>query len=58
MSRLVPLNNQVSRWHLEQLPDDWKHLRQQWDWLHRVRVFILAVALLCLTIACLTATRA
>lgn len=54
VTQLVPINNQVSGWGAE-LPPDWKHLRRRWDGLHRVRVFILMGALLCLTIACLTA---
>lgn len=56
VTRLVPINNQVSYWDLENLPNNWQQLRHQWDRLHEVRVFILVVALICLTIACLMAT--
>ena len=56
VTQLVPINNQVSRWNLEDLPDDWKELRNQWDRLHRIRVLILVTALICLVISCLTTT--
>ncbi|MDX2240350.1 MAG: DUF1772 domain-containing protein [Leptolyngbyaceae cyanobacterium bins.302] len=55
VTRLVPINNQVSHWDLENLPNNWRQFRKQWDTLHRIRVLILIVALICLTIACLTA---
>lgn len=51
--RLVPINDQVSDWDLDRLPNHWKDLRNQWDRLHTLRVLILVIALLCLTIACL-----
>lgn len=53
IARLVPINRQVSNWHLNNLPGNWKDLRNHWDNLHTLRVAILIVALVCLTIACL-----
>lgn len=50
--RLVPINNQIGQLRLESLPDDWKDLRQRWDRLHAIRVSFLAIAFICLTIAC------
>ncbi|MEB3233205.1 MAG: DUF1772 domain-containing protein [Leptolyngbyaceae bacterium] len=50
--QLVPINNQIGQLRLESLPNDWKDLRQQWDQLHAIRVSVLAIALICLTIAC------
>ena len=55
VTQLVPINNQVSDWNLASLPSDWQRLRNQWDRLHKVRVLILILSLICLTIACLTA---
>ncbi len=49
----VPINNQVSRWNLESLPDNWKQLRSKWDTLHAIRVVILVIAFACLVVACL-----
>lgn len=58
VTRLVPINNRVSFWDLEDLPGDWKSLRSQWDRFHIIRVVILMSALVCLITACLTATIA
>lgn len=55
VTRLVPINNQVSHWNLASLPNDWQQLRNQWDRLHRVRVLILMIALVLLTSAALMA---
>ncbi|MBW4690867.1 MAG: DUF1772 domain-containing protein [Lyngbya sp. HA4199-MV5] len=51
----VPINNQVIRWDLDALPDNWKALRKQWDQFHAIRVVMLLLALTCLTIACFIA---
>ncbi|MBW4579398.1 MAG: DUF1772 domain-containing protein [Tildeniella nuda ZEHNDER 1965/U140] len=50
--RLVPINNQIAQLNLEELPDNWKELRKQWDQLHAVRVVFLVVAFISLTAAC------
>ncbi|MFE4108542.1 DUF1772 domain-containing protein [Almyronema epifaneia] len=50
--KLVPINNQIGQLRLESLPDDWKDLRQRWDRLHAIRVSFLAIAFICLTVAC------
>ena len=52
ITRLVPINNQISQLKLESLPNDWKDLRQRWDRLHAIRVSFLAIAFVCLTVAC------
>ena len=40
---LVPINNRVRAWNLEELPADWKRDRQTWDKLHRWRVAVLMI---------------
>ncbi len=40
---LVPINNRVCAWNLEELPADWKRDRQTWDKLHRWRVAVLII---------------
>lgn len=50
-----PINNQIIRWNLDSLPDNWKELRRKWDKLHTIRIFMLLSALTCLTVACLIA---
>lgn len=44
----VPINNRIAAWDLENLPADWRQLRQKWDAYHRVRVAMLIAAFLCL----------
>lgn len=51
----VPINNQVIRWDLDALPDNWKALRKRWDQFHAIRIVMLLLALTCLTVACLIA---
>jgi uncharacterized membrane protein len=51
----LPINNQVIGWNLESLPENWKEQRQKWDRFHLIRVFIIIVAFVCLTVACLIA---
>lgn len=41
---MVPINNRVSAWDLDELPSNWQEQRQRWDRLHVVRVIILLVA--------------
>ncbi len=40
---LVPVNDRVRAWNLEELPADWKRDRQTWDRRHRRRVAVLIV---------------
>ncbi|MBW4469610.1 MAG: DUF1772 domain-containing protein [Stenomitos rutilans HA7619-LM2] len=51
----VPINNQVIRWNLDALPNNWKALRKQWDHFHAIRIVMLLLALTCLTVAGLIA---
>lgn len=44
----VPLNNRIAKWNPEDLPNDWRELRRQWDKLHYVRIVLLLIALACL----------
>ena len=48
----VPINNRITRWHLDNLPADWRQDRRRWDRLHEIRVAVLSVALILLTAAC------
>ncbi len=48
---LAPLNGQIAKWNLQELPAAWKDQRRRWDALHRVRVGVLCVASVCLLVA-------
>jgi uncharacterized membrane protein len=51
ITMLVPINNRIAA--LSQAPAafDWKHDHKQWDFLHRIRILLLALALFVLTYA-------
>jgi hypothetical protein len=53
----VPINNRVSAWDPDALPDDWLDQRRRWDHLHSVRVAIILIAFLAEVAACLLARR-
>ncbi|MBW4689385.1 MAG: DUF1772 domain-containing protein [Komarekiella atlantica HA4396-MV6] len=40
----VPLNNQVQKWDLKNLPFDWQQTRQKWDFYNWIRVVLLISA--------------
>lgn len=40
----VPINNRITRWTLESLPDDWKAQEHRWDLYHWLRTCALVVA--------------
>jgi len=40
----VPINNRITRWTLESLPDDWEAQEHRWDLYHWLRTCALVVA--------------
>lgn len=46
---LVPINNRIIEWDLDNLPSNWNEQRRRWDHLHEMRVTLLFIAL-CLLI--------
>lgn len=46
----VPINNRVSTWDLNDLPQNWKQERSRWDGLHVIRVAMLFASLISLAI--------
>jgi uncharacterized membrane protein len=51
----VPINNRIAAWDVDRLPRDWIDMRRRWDSYHRVRVFLLALALTLLILSALGA---
>ncbi|MEH2391784.1 MAG: DUF1772 domain-containing protein [Nostoc sp.] len=49
---LAPINDEVAKWNLENLPKNWKERRRLWDNRHAIRVIALLIAFIFLTIAC------
>ncbi len=49
VSMLVPINSRIASWTREKYTENWREDRKRWDVLHRVRVAILTLALICLT---------
>lgn len=52
---LVPINNRVSSWALDDLPSNWKRERSRWDMLHTVRVALLLGSLIALALGAVKA---
>ena len=52
---LVPINNRVSRWDVDDLPSNWKRERSRWDMLHAVRVAALLGSLIALALGAVKA---
>ena len=46
----VPINNRVSAWNLNDLPQNWKDERSRWDMLHAIRVAMLFASLVSLVL--------
>ncbi len=46
---LVPINNRIARLDVNALPEHWLKSHVTWDKLHRGRIFMLFVAMICLT---------
>lgn len=42
---LVPINNRIIDWDLNDLPSNWQQQRSRWDRLHEIRVVLLFIAL-------------
>jgi uncharacterized membrane protein len=51
ISALVPINNRIASLNMKALAPGWKQEHKKWDSLHRVRIVLLALALLALTYA-------
>ena len=49
VSMLVPINSRIASWTRGKYPENWRDDRKRWDGLHRVRVALLTLALICLT---------
>ncbi len=47
---LVPLNNQVIKWDLKNLPSDWENIRSKWDFYNWIRVTLLILAFVLLSV--------
>lgn len=45
----VPLNNQVQKWNLNDLPSNWEQTRSKWDFYNWIRVILLIIAFLVLS---------
>ena len=48
ITMLVPINSRVASWSRENYAKNWREDRKRWDSLHRVRVAVLTLALICL----------
>ncbi len=48
LAGLVPINNRVSKWNLNDLPLNWKRERSRRDMLHAVRIAVLLGSLIAL----------
>lgn len=49
-----PINKTVNTWTAQTLPDDWRHLRDSWAYLHIIRSIIAVIGVLALALAILT----
>ncbi len=45
---LVPINTRVAGWTEDSFPVNWREDRARWDGMHRIRVLVLIIALVCL----------
>jgi hypothetical protein len=48
---LVPINNRIASLNTAALAPGWKNDHRKWDSLHRVRILLLAAAVIALTYA-------
>jgi Domain of unknown function (DUF1772) len=49
VTTLVPINNRIAAWTPASLPPTWRQDHEKWDKLHRWRILLLIIAILCLT---------
>jgi len=49
----APINHQIARWNLDQLPTNWLSMRRRWDLYHGIRVLLLMVVLVLLILSAL-----
>jgi hypothetical protein len=49
ISALVPINNRIASLNMTAPTPGWKQPHKKWDSLHRIRILLLAVALVALT---------
>lgn len=50
---LVPINNSVATWNMDNLPEDWEKQRHTWDSLHQIRIVLLVIGFIFLILAVL-----
>lgn len=53
ITTLVPINNRVAALSTTSLPTQWRRDHKKWDTLHRWRILLLTIAMICVTHALL-----
>src|SRR5699024_5595376 len=48
---LVPINNRVASWTVQDAPDDWRDQLRRWDRIHTVRTGVILLAFVLLAVA-------
>jgi len=54
----VPIDNQINRWTMATLPDNWTSTRDKWEQYHAIRTFVSIGALGCVVASALRWTSA
>jgi hypothetical protein len=49
VTTLVPINNRIAAWTPASLPPTWRQDHAKWDKLHRWRILLLIIAILCVS---------
>jgi uncharacterized membrane protein len=49
VTTLVPINNRIAAWTSASLPPSWRQDHKKWDKLHRWRILLLIIAIICVT---------
>lgn len=47
----VPIDNQIKTWTIDHLPDNWKQIRDRWQFYHTNRTFITVAGMACYLMA-------
>lgn len=47
----VPINNQISKWKVGSLPENWREMERRWDVYHWLRTFGLVIAFVLLILS-------